>query len=778
MINRAAVINENFRRFCTETGPHLGIVRRVARDGAVRDDLDLTGADLVTLFESQVISRQLDLIARELRKENRSFYTIGSSGHEGNVVLGRCLRATDPAFLHYRSGALMVERARQAPEVDLVRDTLLGLMAAAEDPIAGGRHKVWGSRRLWVPPQTSTIASHLPKAVGAALAMARARRLGAAGPLPSDAIILCTFGDASANHATATAAFNTASYSAYNNLPLPLLFVCENNDLGISVRTPPGWIETNFSRRPELRYFEADGLDLVDAYATARAAAAYVRSRRKPAFLHLKVVRLMGHAGSDVETEYRTLDELAEVESRDPLLSTARLLMERGLLSAAEVLNLYDETARRIHALALGLSDRPQLQSAAEIVRPLAPVTPAAVEAAAGRAALDANKRARAHGVEKKLPEDREPRHMAVLINHALADLLVQYPEMVVFGEDVAAKGGVYHVTTGLSLAFGVGRVFNTLLDETSILGMAIGAAHLGLLPVPEIQYLAYVYNAIDQLRGEACSTQFFSNGQFRNGMVVRIASLGYQKGFGGHFHNDNGFGSLRELPGVVIACPSRGDDAAAMLRTCLALAKVDGRVVLFMEPIALYMTKDLHAPGDRRWLTNYPAPGVAIPLGEGRVYEPGADPATNGFEAGGDQPAAQITILTYGNGVYLSLRAAHQLLEQNGLAVRVVDLRWLHPLNEDWIVEQARVTGRVLIVDEGRRSGGMAEPLMALLLERCGGAVRAERVTGVDSYVPLGPAAELVLPSQAQIVSRALALHAGATDAPTIGRASAAPVV
>ena len=134
------------------------------------------------------------------------------------------------------------------------------------------------------------------------------------------------------------------------------------------------------------------------------------------------------------------------------------------------------------------------------------------------------------------------------------------------FGEDVARKGGVYHVTAELSKKVGVARVFNTL-DETSILGLAIGAGHAGLLPMPEVQYLAYLMNAIDQLRGEAGSMQFFSNGQFRNPMVVRIAGLAYQKGFGGHFHNDNGIAAVREIPGILVACPSRGDDAVRMLR-------------------------------------------------------------------------------------------------------------------------------------------------------------------------------------------------------------------
>ena len=166
---------------------------------------------------------------------------------------------------------------------------------------------------------------------------------------------------------------------------------------------------------------------------------------------------------------------------------------------------------------------------------------------------------------------------------------------MIVFGEDVARKGGVYGVTKGLQGAFGAGRVFDSLLDEQSILGVALGAGLAGLLPVPEIQYLAYLHNAADQLRGEAATLSFFSQGQYRNPMVLRIAGLAYQKGFGGHFHNDNAVGALRDIPGLIIACPARPDDAAALLRTCLASAREDGSVCVFLEPIALYHERDLY---------------------------------------------------------------------------------------------------------------------------------------------------------------------------------------
>lgn len=744
--------------------------RRAFEEPIYADLPGVTGKLLVELFESQVTSRLLDLEARDLRKIGKGYYTIGSSGHEGNVVLGRFARFSDPAFLHYRAGALMVERARQVAGQDPIRDTILSFMASSLDPISGGRHKVWGSVPLCVPPQTSTIASHLPKAVGAALAMERAKRLGipltfgAHGAIPSDSIILCTFGDATTNHSVAQGAFNACSYAAFQKLPVPILFLCEDNGIGISVHTAPNWIETNYSNRPNLRYFACNGLDLVDAVCGASQAVEYVRTHRKPAFLHMKTVRLLGHAGTDPETEYHSLQQIEEAEARDPLLASARILIEAGYLTASDILEMYESTRERIKATSARLTDAPQLRSAEEILVPLAPLHPAQVHAEATcpappearlhAFALDNTPGFVKHSDKPRLPENQPPRHLAVLINWALRDLFAKYREAAIFGEDVAARGGVYYVTAGLSARFGLGRVFNTLLDETSILGMAIGAGHFGMLPIPEIQYLAYVHNAIDQLRGEACSAQFFSNGSFPNPMVVRIQSLGYQKGFGGHFHNDNSIAALRDIPSLIVCVPARGEDAARMLRTCAALAKVDGRVVAFLEPIALYMTKDLYEPGDGKWLSTYPPPDEAIPFGEGAVYH---------------EEATDLTILTYGNGLHMSLRAARILREQHELAARVVDLRWLSPLNESFILEQSLATRRVLIVDEGRYSGGVHEAILSLLMERCATEVTAARLTGLDTYTPLGPSANYTLPTEPDVVRAALELCATGSKAATV---------
>jgi len=740
-LNRAEICDANFIDFVQQWRGDPAPMP--APDAPILPGSTLDARGFAELFESQLISRHLDLMARVLRVQNKVFYTIGSSGHEGNALVARLARHTDPAFLHYRSGGFMAERFRKLPGMDPVMDAALSFAASRDDPASGGRHKVWGSKPLWVLPQTSTIASHLPKALGTALAIESGRRIGHTLPIPGDSVVICSFGDASANHATAQTAFNTAAWAAYQRLPAPILFVCEDNGIGISVKTPDGWIAQSFAHRPGLDYFAADGLDLVEGHAQIERALAHCRQTRRPTFLHLRTTRLMGHAGTDFEIEWRPLPELCAAEASDPLLRSAAIALQSGWMTAAQVLDLYERVRARCFAAAAEADRRPKLADLAEVVAPLAPYSPAAVHAEATRVAAD-GARAAAFGGEAQLPETQPPRHLAIQINQALHDLMAKYPATLLFGEDVAQKGGVYTVSKGLLKAFGPRRVFNTLLDETMILGMAQGLANLGMLPIPEIQYLAYLHNAADQLRGEACSLQFFSNDQYRNPMLVRIAGLGYQKGFGGHFHNDNSIAALRDIPGLVVGCPSRGDDAAMMLRTLAALATVDGRVAVFLEPIALYMTKDLHAPGDGQWLFPYPAPDQALVLGEGRVYAP---------------EASDLVIFTYGNGVPMSLRAARAIEQQLGWQVRVVDLRWLVPLNAGFISGQAADAQRVLVVDEGRQSAGVGEGVITALVEAGLGHLPVRRVCGADTYTPLAGAALCVLPSDNAVLNAALAL-------------------
>ena len=705
----------------------------------VRAGSNLTTNCCLAILDAQLASRHLDEAGRWLRSRDTGYYTIGSAGHESNAAVAAALRLTDPALLHYRSGAFYLMRAAQAGRADDgIADVLLGMRAAAAEPIAGGRHKVFGHRDMNVIPQTSTIASHLPRAVGLAFALPRAARVGRVAPWPADSVVVASMGDASANHSTAVGAINTAAYCAYQGLPLPLLLVCEDNAIGVSVRTPPGWIAAALGSRPSIRYAYADGMDLTAVYDTTLELASYVRERRAPAILHLDTVRLGGHAGSDVESGYRSAAEIAADEERDPLRGTIDLIVSAGLLTAAQVAERSERSRAKVFALAARVEGAPGLTSAAQVMTPLAPRRPAVVAAAIG--AAPGPVRYRAFG--GRLPEQAGLLTLAQAINRTLADELAARPELLVFGEDVARKGGVYGVTRGLLGAFGGARVFDSLLDEQSILGLALGAGLAGLLPVPEIQYLAYLHNAADQIRGEAATLSFFSQARYRNPMVVRIAGLAYQQGFGGHFHNDNAVAALRDIPGLIVACPARPDDAAALLRTCLASASEDGSVCVYLEPIALYHERDLYEPGDGGWLASYPPPGTwarsHAPVGSGRVHGDGSD----------------LTIVTFGNGLRLSLRAAANLASA-GIGCRILDLRWLAPLPAGDLIREATATGAVLVADETRRSGGVSEGVITALADG-GFHGQIARVTSEDSFIPLGAAARTVLLSQQAIETAA----------------------
>jgi 2-oxoisovalerate dehydrogenase E1 component len=693
------------------------------------------------LFIAQCESRHTDFAAKWMQAAGRGFYTIASSGHEGNAGVAAALRPDDPALLHYRSGAFYCVRSRQRPGHDPVRDILLGVAAATSEPIAGGRHKVFGHADLAVIPQTSTIASHLPRAVGLAYSLDRAKRVGVTTPWSTDAIVVTSFGDASVNHSTLVGAFNTSSNTVFQGIPMPLLMVCEDNGLGISTRTPSGWIAQRFSARPGLKYIAVNGCDVADVYDAAEQAVDFVRTTRKPAFLHLKMVRFMGHAGSDAEVAYRSQAEINADYAKDPLLLTARMLAAAGVADGAELVRRYEAVRDRVQQIAEEAMQLPQLRSVAEVTSVLSPRHPERIAAeVAGPVAAD-----RAAVFGGRLPEDEGPLTLAQAINRTLQDELARRPQALLFGEDVAVKGGVYGLTRGLRKAFGAARVFDTMLDEQAILGVGLGSALAGFLPIPEIQYLAYLHNAEDQLRGEAATLQFFSQGRYRNPMVVRIAGLGYQKGFGGHFHNDNSVAVLRDIPGLVVAVPSHPSDAPAMLRTLVAAARTDGTVSVFLEPIALYHERDLQV-GDGGWLAEYEPPSrwqqAHVAIGQARRWAP-------------DGEGRDLTIITFGNGVPMSLRVA-DTLSQQGISARILDLRWLSPLPADDIVREAAATGRVLIADETRRSGGVSEGVMAALID---GGFRGSiaRVTSADSFVPLGDAARVVLLDQQTILTAAL---------------------
>lgn len=719
-LDRAEIVHQNFLEIIeNESFP----------DWSFYDisDSELDKEAAIQIFKSQILSRHLDLISRKLQKRGESFYTIGSSGHEGNAAIAAALRIDDMAFLHYRDAAFMIERSKQVSGTNVLQDMLLSFAASADDPIAQGRHKVLGSKELNIPPQTSTIASHLPKAVGTAFSIALNNKLNLESALPNSSIVVCSFGDASVNHSTATGAINTAAWASYQENPMPILFVCEDNNIGISTFTPKGWVKSRYENHVGIKYFECDGLNIFDTFKVTNEAQHYIRTQRRPAFLHFHCVRLYGHAGADAQHAYMSQDQIQDGESNDPLLHTAFHLIQNGLMTNKEILNLYHQVEIEVAEEAEKAIKKPKLKTPKEVMASIVP--PKLKKSAISK--ISEEKRKELFG--RIYDTQSDPAHMAKMINWALHDLMLEHSEIVLAGEDIGPKGGVYNVTTNLHKNFGPARVINTLLDEQSILGLSIGMAHNNILPIPEIQFLAYLHNAEDQLRGEAATLSFFSSGQFTNPMVIRIAGLAYQRGFGGHFHNDNSFNVLRDIPGVIVACPSNGADAVSMLRESVRLAREEQRIVVFLEPIALYMTKDLNEEKDTQWSFVY-NDVEPTPFGQVGQYGDGKD----------------LAILTYGNGYYLSRQAATEL--EKDINLRVIDMRWLCPVPEKEILKSIKGCKNILIVDECRKTGSVSEELMTLLKD----TPNVSRITAEDSFIPLGKAYASTLPSKQSIIKAA----------------------
>ena len=332
-----------------------------------------------------------------------------------------------------------------------------------------------------------------------------------------------------------------------------MLFVCEDNQTGISVPTPEGWIEATFANQPHLHYRRAGG-ELDEIWDTVAEAIHLVRAAREPLFLHLDVVRLWGHAGSDAEQVYRPPTRSRPSSGRTR--SSATRAAWRRPEPPTDQLHPRRRRPRTRVGCRRGGDHRPRLST----TRGHRSAGPTPDRWRLGSRA-GARRRSTGDPFFGTLPETAtQPtaRTLAGHINAALTDELARRPELLVFGEDVGAQGRRVQRDPRPPEAVRGGTRLRHPARRDLDPRHRTGRGPRRPAPHPEIQYLAYIHNALDQIRGEAATLQFFSSGQFRNPMVVRSLGLAYQKGFGGHFHNDNSVGALRDIPGVILAVPSR----------------------------------------------------------------------------------------------------------------------------------------------------------------------------------------------------------------------------
>jgi 2-oxoisovalerate dehydrogenase E1 component len=692
----------------------------------------LDGETLRRMYRVMVAARRTDDQEILLKRQNKIFFQISGAGHEAvQVATAAHLRpGSDWFYFYYRDRALSQALGMTPYE------HLLQAVAAESDPASGGRQMPahWGHRPLRIVSVSSPTGTQFLQSVGCVEAGARAAldpaMRAAIEEFADDEVALCTTGDGTTSQGEFWEALNTAS-----NLKLPVIFLVEDNGYAISVpvevNTAGGSISRLVSGFPHLYIEEYDGCDVFASYEAAGRAVAHCRERKGPALLHAHVVRPYSHSMSDDERLYRPESERQQDAERDPINVLRRQLIERSLATAEELDALEAEVAEEVKAA----SDRALAQP--QPPRETATRFLFSEEVDATGPAFDTEAEPRFEGEETTMVD---------LINAALRDEMERDPRIVVFGEDVAdasreaaleevkGKGGVFKCTFGLQRRFGANRVFNSPLAEANIVGRAIGMATRGLKPVVEIQFFDYIWTAMMQIRDELATMRYRSGGNWKSPLVIRAAYGGYLKG-GAIYHSQTGETLFTHTPGLHVVLPSNALDANGLLRTAI---RCDDPVI-FLEHKHLY--RQVYNKG------RYPGPEYMVPLGKAKVVREGSD----------------VSVIACGALVKRTLDAA-RIAEERGIAVEVIDLRSLNPLDMDTIAASVKKTSKVIVAHEDSLSWGIGSEIAARIADELfpwlDGPVR--RVASLDTWVAYSPQLEdAILPQTEDVLKAITELHA-----------------
>ena len=672
-------------------------------------------------FRTALVSRFCDDREITLRQQNRAFFQISGAGHEALLLgLARSLRPSyDWFFPYYRDRALALALGVTPLEM------LMQAVGAAADPASGGRQMPchWGSKRLNIVSQTSVTGSQCLPAIGCAEA---ARYIGRRPHLPGctahgDEVTYVSLGEGATSEGEFWESLNTAT-----RLHLPVLFVVADNGYAISVRSTdqhPAPISEMVRGIRGLHVVKMDGRDYFEVRSKGANAIAHVRAGTGPCLVHALVTRPYSHSLSDDQKKYRAAEELADEREHDPITVLEERLIEAGALTpeAAEQMRVEaKETVRAAAEAALALP-RPDPASVTDHV-----LGPMPVEIDPG---------------EPPAP----PAGADDLITFGETIRLTMHEQMAgderirVFGEDVAdadadvidevpGKGGVFGITFGLQRAFGDARCFNTPLAEANIIGRAVGQAMRGLRPCAEIQFFDYVWPAMNQLRSEAATTRWRSNGAYTCPMIVRIPIGGYLQG-GALFHSQSGESIFAHIPGLLIAFPSRARDAAGLLRTAFACD----------DPVLFLEHKHLYRQGYNR--DPMPPAGWMLPFGKGAYV-------TRGDRA---------TVVTWGATVHRAQLAAKEV--GNDAGIEIIDLRTIAPWDHEIVAESVRRTGRVLVLHEDTLTCGFGAEIAAFVADECFEYLDAPvwRLAASDTFCAYEPSLESAILPQVDDITRDL---------------------
>ena len=655
---------------------------------------DFEAERLLEIYRTMLLSRRLDEKMVTLLKQGKGFFHIGCAGHEAAQAAVACYSRPgyDWFVPYYRDLCTALSLGMSS------RDMLLAHLAKADDPNSGGRQMAehFSSPEFNILTTSSSVGAQFLPALGAALAMQRSEK---------DGYVYVSSGDGATSQGDFHEALNWAT-----RIQAPVLFFVQDNKYAISVpvsEQTAGGSAYKFGAGYEgIVRARVDGTDFFKIASVAQAAIEHIRHENGPVLLVADVVRLMPHSSSDNHTKYRTSEELERDRQIDPIARMELSLVEAGLLTEEDIKTIRGEVKKQIDEDAVWAEAQadPEPNSATRHVFFEGDLN----------LNYEASKPSGPHIV------------MVDAINHALHEEMERDDRVIVYGEDVAGdKGGVFTATRNLTARFGVERCFNSPLAEASIIGTAVGLSVAGYKPVVEIQFADYIWPAMQQIRNQVASYRYRSNGAWGCPMVVRIPCGGYIHG--GLCHSQNIESIFGHTPGIKIAMPSSASDAKGLLKSAIRMQDP----VFFLEHKALYRAAQARsAEPDEDYL---------LPFGKARIVKNGSD----------------LSIITYGLMVHKAMAAA-KTYEKQGVAIEVIDLRTLVPLDSETILESVRKTNRALVLYEDHEFLGYGAEISAQIADKAFHALDApvKRVAGAFSPIPFADSLErAVLPQDKNIL-------------------------
>lgn len=691
------------------------LVRVLDKDGAVvGDEPDLGEDELVTMYSQMIDTRVFDRRATAAQRQGRLGTFAMLEGHEAiQVGSAMAMRTDDFAYPGYREHGVQI--ARGMP-LEVMLSYWRGL------PNVDWDQKVHKQMVLTVP-----IATHLPHAVGHAYA---ARQRG------EDVVTVAYLGDGGTSETDFHSGLNFAGV-----WKAPTVFIISNNFYAISVPYEKQTASETVSQKaaaygmPGVR---VDGMDPLAVYAVTAEAVDRAVAGDGPTLIEAVCYRYGPHATADDPHLYRTRDEESAFRPYDPMSRMQRYLEGRALWdpgrqAAAEqsATARFDEALARVEAIALPGRDDIVRHAFARVPQLLVDQLHEIERAAGEPESVFTAGEVWVAGEETEIAGPTETWTMADAINAALHEAMEDDPSMILLGEDVGVAGGVFRITEGLHAKFGDQRVIDTPLNESGIVGTAIGMGISGSRAVAEVQFDGFIYPAFDQIASHLGRVRFRSRGHAGVPVVVRSPN---GAGIGAHEHHcDSPEAYFMHVPGVVVVIPSTPYDAKGLLTAALT----GDDPVVFLEPKVLYRAGKEEVPSGR----------YEIPIGKARVRSDGSD----------------LTLVTYGGMVPVSLRAAQTAAEE-GFHVEVIDLRTIYPWDVDTVARSVRKTGRMLFVQEPQRTGGVGAEVTATIAEVCGYDLVApvRRFAATDAPWPQFAIEKHALISDAMVLSEIRQTMAG----------------